>query len=132
MLLAEDNIVNQKVANAMLSKLGCTVDAAANGFEVLEALQRTPYDLILMDYQMPEMDGYEATRLIRKQENDPSQVCRWKAPIYIIALTASAMQGDKERCLKIGMDDYVSKPIRMPELQAAFERWSHAIRATEL
>jgi two-component system sensor histidine kinase/response regulator len=132
MLLAEDNIVNQKVANAMLSKLGCAVDSAANGFEVLEALQRIPYDLILMDYQMPEMDGYEATRLIRKQEQDSSQVCRWKAPIYIIALTASAMQGDKERCLKVGMDDYVSKPIRTSELQAAFERWSHAIGATGL
>jgi two-component system sensor histidine kinase/response regulator len=131
MLLAEDNIVNQKVANAMLSKLGCAVDSAANGFEVLEALQRIPYDLILMDYQMPEMDGYEATRLIRKQEQDPSQVCRWKSPVYIIALTASAMQGDKERCLKIGMDDYVSKPIRMPELQAAFERWNQTIGVTE-
>jgi two-component system sensor histidine kinase/response regulator len=130
-LLAEDNIVNQKVACAMLSKLGCAVDSVANGFEVLEALRRIPYNLILMDHQMPEMDGYEATRLIRRQEKDSSQACRWPAPVYIIALTASAMQGDRERCLDVGMDDYVSKPIRMPELQAAFERWGRAIGATK-
>ncbi len=126
-LLAEDNIVNQKVALAMLGKLGCAIDTAANGFEVLEALQRISYGLVLMDYQMPEMDGYEATRLIRKQEQDPAQPCPWNAPVYIIALTASAMQGDRERCLAVGMDDYVSKPIRMPEIQAALERWSNKV-----
>jgi two-component system sensor histidine kinase/response regulator len=128
-LLAEDNIVNQKVALALMAKMGCAIDTAANGFEVLEALQRIPYPLILMDYQMPEMDGYEATRLIRKQEQDPTQPCPWKAPVHIIALTASAMQGDREQCLAVGMDDYVSKPIRMPELLLAFERWSDAIGA---
>jgi len=128
-LLAEDNVVNQKVALAMLGKLGCALDSASDGFEVLEALTRIPYDLVLMDYQMPEMDGYEATRLIRKQEQDPTQPCPWKAPVYIIALTASAMQGDRERCLAVGMDDYVSKPIRMPEIQAALERWSTTVAA---
>ena len=126
--VAEDNIVNQKVALAMMAKLGCAIDTAANGFEVLEALQRIPYSLVLMDYQMPEMDGYEATRLIRKQEQDPTQPCPWKAPVHIIALTASAMQGDREKCLAVGMDDYVSKPIRMPEMQAALERWCNAMR----
>jgi two-component system, sensor histidine kinase and response regulator len=127
-LLAEDNVINQKVALAQLGKLGCTTETAANGFEVLEALPRISYGLILMDCQMPEMDGYEAARLIRKQEQDPTQTCAWKAPVYIIALTANAMQGDREMCLAAGMDDYVSKPIRMQELQAALERWSAATR----
>jgi two-component system sensor histidine kinase/response regulator len=122
-LLAEDNAVNQKVALAMLRKLGCSADAVGDGVEVLEALQRIPYTLIFMDCQMPEMDGLEATRLIRKRENDTGHICPWKSPIYIVALTASAMQGDREKCLAIGMDDYLSKPIRLGELQAALERW---------
>jgi CheY-like chemotaxis protein len=74
-----------------------------------------------MDCQMPEMDGFEATRLIRERERDPS--CPWRAPVHIIALTANAMQGDRERCLATGMDDYLSKPVRFPELQEAMERW---------
>ncbi|MDF3058331.1 MAG: sensor hybrid histidine kinase [Rariglobus sp.] len=122
-LLAEDNAVNQKVALAMLEKLGCSADAVADGFEVLEALQRIPYSLVFMDYQMPEMDGLEATRFIRKREQDSGQACPWKSPIYIIALTASAMQGDREKCIEVGMNDYVSKPIRLSELQGALERW---------
>jgi CheY-like chemotaxis protein len=77
---------------------------------------------------MPEMDGYQAARLIRKQEQDPTQTCPWKAPIYIIALTANAMQGDREMCLAAGMDDYVSKPLRLQELMAALERWGAARR----
>jgi CheY-like chemotaxis protein len=76
-----------------------------------------------MDCQMPEMDGLEATRLIRKRELDTGHICPWKAPIYIIALTASAMQGDREKCLEIGMDDYLTKPIRLVELRAALEKW---------
>ena len=120
-LLAEDNIVNQKVALGILQKLGCNADVAANGFEVLEALQRIPYSLIFMDCQMPEMDGYEATRLIRKQEKE--MVSSDRPAVYIIALTASAMQGDRERCLGVGMNDYVGKPIRTPELKLALERW---------
>ena len=122
-LLAEDNAINQKVALAMLKKLGCSADAVGDGIEVLETLQQIPYSLILMDYQMPEMDGFEATRLIRKREFDSGQACPWKAPVYIIALTASAMQGDRERCLEIGMNDYVSKPVRLGELHAALEQW---------
>jgi signal transduction histidine kinase/AmiR/NasT family two-component response regulator len=122
-LLAEDNTVNQKVALALLKKFGCTADAVGNGIEVIEALQRVPYDLILMDCQMPEMDGYEATRLIRKRELDSSQTCPWKAPIHIVALTASAMRGDREKCLAVGMSDYISKPVRLAEIQAALERW---------
>ncbi|MBC8010334.1 MAG: response regulator, partial [Burkholderiales bacterium] len=119
-LLAEDNIVNQKVALGILGKFGCTADVAANGFEVLEALQRGPYSLVFMDCQMPEMDGYEATRLIRKQEKESDS---GRPPVYIIALTASAMQGDRERCLAVGMNDYVGKPIRGQELKHALDRW---------
>jgi len=125
-LLAEDNAVNQKVALALLRKLGCSADAVGNGIEVLEALQRIPYTLILMDCQMPEMDGLEATRLIRKREFDTGRVCPWKSPVYIIALTASAMQGDREKCIEVGMDDYVTKPVRLAELQAVLERWQTA------
>jgi two-component system sensor histidine kinase/response regulator len=122
-LLAEDNAVNQKVALAMLEKLGCSADAVADGFEVLDALNRIPYSLILMDYQMPEMDGLEATRLIRKRELENGPGCIWTPPIYIIALTASAMQGDREKCIEVGMNDYVRKPVRIAELLAAIERW---------
>ncbi len=122
-LLAEDNTVNQKVALAQLHSLGCSADAVANGEEVLSALQQIPYDLILMDCQMPEMDGYETTRAIRRQEKDDAQVCPWKAPIPIIAMTANAMQGDREKCIAAGMNDYIAKPVRLPELKAALARW---------
>jgi signal transduction histidine kinase/chemotaxis response regulator CheB len=128
-LLAEDNAVNQKVALALLKKLGCSADAVGNGIEVIQALQRIPYDLILMDCQMPEMDGLEASRLIRRRELENPVACSWKPPVYIIALTAGAMLGDREKCLAVGMDDYVSKPVRLAELQGAFERW-HASLTT--
>ena len=121
-LLAEDNIVNQKVALGQLRKLRYRADSVANGLEVLAALQLAPYDLILMDCQMPEMDGYEATRVIRKQEQSLGKACSWKSPVYIIAVTANAMQADREKCLAIGMDDYLSKPVRPLELRAALER----------
>ncbi len=123
-LLAEDNAVNQKVALALLKKLGCSADAVGNGFEVLEALHRVPYTLVFMDCQMPEMDGLEATRLIRKREVELGPACPWTTPIYIIALTATAMQGDREKCIAVGMDDYLSKPVRLGEIQATLERWA--------
>src|SRR5258708_790109 len=123
-LLAEDNQVNQKVALGQSRKLGCTADIAANGLEVLAALPLLPYDVIFMDCQMPEMDGYEASRSIRRQEHDANHFCRWKSPIYIIAMTANAMQGDREKCIAAGMDDYISKPVRMVELQEALERYA--------
>lgn len=122
-LLAEDNTTNQKVALAQLRKLGCGANAVASGFEVLEALERIDYDVILMDCQMPEMDGYEATRAIREREQRPDRPCAWKPPVYIIAMTAHAMQGDREKCLAAGMDDYLGKPVREPELRAALARW---------
>jgi signal transduction histidine kinase/PleD family two-component response regulator len=126
-LLAEDNVVNQKVALGILAKLGCHADVAANGFEVLEALRRKPYSVIFMDCQMPEMDGYEATRLIRKQEREAAFPGR--PPVHIIALTASAMRGDRERCLAVGMNDYIGKPVRGPELKTALERWHRPLLA---
>ncbi len=117
-LLAEDNITNQQVALGLLKKLGLRADAVANGAEVLEALESIPYDLILMDVQMPVMDGLEATRQIRNSvfsANNPL--------IPIVAMTAHAMQGDEERCLAAGMNDYVSKPVAPQALARVLEKW---------
>ncbi|WP_345300043.1 response regulator [Candidatus Villigracilis affinis] len=113
-LLAEDNAVNQKLALRMLDRMGYRADVAANGLEVLEALGRQFYDLIFMDVQMPEMDGLEATRAIRVMPSLARQP-------RVVAMTANAMQGDREMCLEAGMDDYVSKPIQVKELQRAIE-----------
>jgi two-component system, sensor histidine kinase and response regulator len=121
-LLVEDNLVNQKVVRHQLQKLaGTTADVVANGLEALAALADRPYDVIFMDCQMPEMDGYEATRAIRTRERSPD--CPWKGHLHIIALTANAMQGDREKCLASGMDDYVSKPVHLDDLTAALRRF---------
>src|SRR5947209_1196608 len=114
-LLAEDNTVNQKLAVRLLERMGYRADVVANGLEVLEALQRQSYDVILMDVQMPEMDGLEASRVIHEDwpiEDRP----------HIVALTANAMQGDREECMAAGMDDYLTKPIQIKALQEALER----------
>jgi PAS domain S-box-containing protein len=121
-LLAEDNTVNQEVAQGLLRKLGCRADAVANGTEVLEAVRQVSYDVILMDCQMPELDGYEATRRIRQFEQERVAPFDWKAPLYIIAMTANAMEGDREKCLLAGMNDYIGKPVRLEELRAALAR----------
>lgn len=115
-LLVEDNIVNQRVAAAMLKKLECQFDLAENGQVALDIFPRKKYDVILMDCDMPVMDGFTATREIRKWETDRAGASTRKRTV-IIALTANAISGDKERCLECGMDGYLSKPARMPELR---------------
>ncbi|MFZ5755370.1 MAG: ATP-binding protein [Pseudomonadota bacterium] len=115
-LVAEDNPVNQLVAAEMLKRLGCRADVVGNGREAVEALRRLPYDLVFLDCHMPEMDGFEACRAIRAGETAGRR-------IPVIAMTASALKGDREKCLAAGMDDYVPKPVRMSELAAAVNRW---------
>jgi CheY-like chemotaxis protein len=115
-LLADDNPINQKVGLSVLQKLGYRADLANNGLEVLHALDQKVYDLLFLDVQMPEMDGLEATR----------QICKRWSPERrpaIVAMTGNALMGDREKCLAAGMDDYISKPVRVAEIQAAIERW---------
>lgn len=116
-LIAEDNPVNQKIALKQLEKLGYRADSVANGNEVLHALSQIPYDLLLMDCQMPDLDGFEATALIRRSRSLTHPM------IPIIAMTANAMTGDRERCLSAGMDDYVSKPTQIEALGQVIEKW---------
>ncbi len=123
-LLAEDNLVNQKVAIGILQRMGYHVDVAANGLEALEALRRQPYDVVLLDVQMPEMDGEEAAR----------EICRRYPPEQrpiLIAMTANALEGDRERYLAVGMDDYISKPIRVDDLMRGLENAYHKIKRGE-
>ncbi|MDM7935391.1 MAG: response regulator [Methanothrix sp.] len=115
-LLAEDNPVNRKVALSMLKKLGYTADVASNGLEVLKALESRQYDVILMDIQMPDMDGLDATRQIRERSSS-------RVVPHIVAMTAYALEGDREKFLDGGMDDYIGKPIRMDELRRVLERY---------
>jgi two-component system, sensor histidine kinase and response regulator len=115
-LVAEDNVVNQLVIETMLDKRGFAVDVAADGAEALATLAHGTYAAVFMDCQMPNIDGYEATRRIRAQERDGER-------LPVIAMTAHAMKGDRERCLAAGMDDYLSKPLRPDALDAVLERW---------
>jgi CheY-like chemotaxis protein/HPt (histidine-containing phosphotransfer) domain-containing protein len=130
-LLCDDNIVNQKVALRLLQQMGYRSDLAANGLEALAALDRQPYDLVFMDVMMPEMGGLEASRLIRERQQQPAQFPNYKSPIIIVAMTASAMQGDREKCLAAGMDDYVAKPVRLDDVRTIVERWAAAAARTE-
>lgn len=133
LLVADDNIVNQKVAVRMFEKMGYRVDVVANGMEAVDAVSRIPYDVVFMDCQMPEMDGYEATQTIRSREENGNQFGRQSKSstgtdhstnrIPIIAMTANAMKGDREKCLAAGMDDFVSKPVKVEELERVLAHW---------
>jgi CheY-like chemotaxis protein/HPt (histidine-containing phosphotransfer) domain-containing protein len=125
-LVAEDNKVNQMVAVRMLEKLRVQVDVAVNGLAAAEACQRTSYDMVLMDCQMPEMDGFEATRLILDSES-----ARGGVHIPIAAVTANAMQGDREKCLAAGMDDYIAKPFKLDQIRKLLERWVPALSSSD-
>jgi CheY-like chemotaxis protein len=115
-LLVEDNLVNQKLAVRLLERLGCDVDVAVSGPEALRRLGDRDYDLVLMDCQMPEMDGYETTRRIREKE-------RASRRTPIVAITANAMESDLEKCIESGMDSYLTKPIDLLKLREALETW---------
>jgi two-component system sensor histidine kinase/response regulator len=115
-LLAEDNVVNQRLAVRILEKHGCSVSVAPDGREALRRHELQPFDVVLMDVQMPQMDGFEATALIREKERQTGK------HIPIVALTAHAMSTDREHCLRAGMDDYISKPIRAKELIEKLDR----------
>lgn len=116
-LVVDDNSVNQKVAALLLERLGCQVEVAGDGAEAVELVRRLPFNVVFMDCMMPKMDGYEATAAIRAM---PGPVARTP----IVAMTANAMQGDRERCLAAGMDDYLSKPVRQDQLRDALARWA--------
>ena len=145
-ILAEDTLVNQEVAVGMLESVGCRVDVVANGLEAMEAVSAMSYDVIFMDCQMPEMDGYEATRNIRKKEEKKLKAQSSKEEvgsqasssrrasgkrIPIIALTAHAMEGDRKQCLAAGMDDYLRKPFDVNKLSTILERWLPAARVVQ-
>jgi len=117
-LIVEDKQVNQKVAERLLSKLGCTADIAVDGQEALDKVKANSYDIIFMDCQMPVMDGYEATRLIRDPKTGITE-----SAVPIVAMTAHALEGDREKCLEAGMDDYMAKPIVMKKLKVVLDKW---------
>jgi CheY-like chemotaxis protein len=114
-LLADDNPVNLKVGRAYLEKMGYRVGLVSNGLEVIQSLELQPYDIVFLDVQMPEMDGYETSRLIRRRWKDERPT--------LIAMTGNVMEGDREKCLAAGMDDYISKPVRAKELEGILVRW---------
>jgi len=115
-LMAEDNAINQRVGQLILQRAGFEIDLVGDGSEAVEAHRQRAYDLILMDCQMPTMDGFEASRLIRKLDEQPQPV--------IIAVTANALVGERERCLLAGMDDYLSKPFQAEQLVAVVRKWA--------
>jgi CheY-like chemotaxis protein/nitrogen-specific signal transduction histidine kinase len=128
-LLCDDNVINQKVALRLMQQMGYKADVAVNGVECLQAIERLPYDIIFMDVQMPEMDGLEATRQIRERQKNPGASGNFKPNIAIVAMTANAMQGDRDKCINAGMDDYLSKPIRPEDIRKILELWGPKVAA---
>lgn len=129
-LLCDDNTINQKVALRLLQQMGYRADLAANGLEALGALERQAYDLVFMDVMMPEMGGLEATKIIRERQQQPAKYPHYKSPLIVVAMTANAMQGDREKCLAAGMDDYLAKPVRPEDIRVIIERWATAAVAS--
>ena len=129
-LLTDDNLINQKVASRLLQQLGYRADIAKNGLEAIQALERQAYDLVFMDVQMPVLDGLEATRQIRQKQGEAAPHAHFQRRIGIVAMTANAMQGDRDKCLAAGMDDYIPKPVRPEMLQAVIERLAPEILRT--
>jgi CheY-like chemotaxis protein len=130
-LLVDDNAINQKVAVRILQQFGYQPEMAANGREALDRLDRQPFDFIFMDVMMPEMDGLEATRVIRERQADSVNHPNYKTPIIIVAMTANAMQGDREKCLAAGMDDYIAKPVRPEDVRTVLERWGSSAASAD-
>jgi CheY-like chemotaxis protein len=128
-LLCDDNVINQKVALRLLQQLGYKADSANHGREALAALDRQAYDLVFMDVMMPEMGGYEATQAIRERQKLKEQHPTYKDQIIVVAMTASAMQGDREKCLAAGMDDYLAKPVRLEDVRTLIEKWAPSFSA---
>jgi CheY-like chemotaxis protein len=131
LLLCDDNAINQKVATRLLQQMGYKPDLAGNGVEALGALDKHPYDIVFMDVQMPEMDGLEATRVIRERQGDKARYPTYKPSMIIVAMTANAMPGDRDRCIKAGMDDYMSKPVRPEDVRKIIEHWGTTATAPE-
>jgi CheY-like chemotaxis protein len=123
-LLCDDNAINQKVASRLLQQMGYKADLAANGLEALAALDRQPYDLVFMDVMMPEMNGLEATASIRQRQKGGNRPQHYKTSVIIVAMTANAMHGDREKCLAAGMDDYIAKPVRLEDVRKIIEKWA--------
>jgi CheY-like chemotaxis protein len=121
-LVAEDSPLNRQVALKQLEKLGYQAESVADGMAALEAAQRNPYDIVLMDCQMPELNGYDATALIRENEKQQASLTGTTRRVYIIAMTANTKADHRDRCLQAGMDDYINKPVQLPELEAALHR----------
>ena len=128
-LLCDDNAINQKVATRLLQQMGYQPDLAGNGIEALAATDRIQYDMIFMDVQMPEMDGLEATRIIRERQQEKSRYPIYDHSIIIVAMTASAMPGDRDKCISAGMDDYLAKPVRPEDIRSVVERWAASSKA---
>jgi len=126
-LVADDHAVNQQVTERLLDQMGYRATFATNGLEVLRAIDRQPFDLIFLDVMMPQMSGLEAAATIRRRQAAPDEHPNYRGRIVLIAMTASAMKGDRERCLASGMDDYLAKPVRITDLQSALDRWGMII-----